>query len=410
LSAVSRPWVAQPAQPRESLIVGLGLAVLLILLFWPLIQAVVPQTLDYPWHIRAAQDIAEKGLYRLPHPAYQWLVILVRTFVPGGDFTTAGIAASVLSAVALGEILYVLFLNLLTALPALKRALLAALLALALSIVTPITLFRPDNGFYWGYIFITVYHNPTYLLLRPLAVLLTLAAVWSFRQRLTAFRLVALILLTIFATLAKPNYTLCLLPALALVAAYRVWKRQRIVWALLATCLLVGGGTLMIQYLLTFTAGGLRSSQMAFVPLYHFISHPSPVWLLPKLVLSILFPLCVYLFYFRQARRDLRLNLAWLSFIIGAAYAYLLEEITRGRVAGSGNWLWGAGISLFILFVCSTLFFVQQNVNLIAFRHPRHYPRAFWWALLALCLHVVSGVVWFSLYAAAGAVPWGQYW
>jgi hypothetical protein len=386
------------------------LAVGLLFLFWPLIQAIVSQTLDYPWHIQAAQDIAEKGLYRLPHPAYQWLVILARAFIPGGDFTTAGIAATVLCAIALGEILYVLFLYRLTALPALKRSLLAALLALALSIVTPITLFRPDNGFYWGYIFITVYHNPTYLLLRPLAVLLTLAALWIFDARPTVFHLLALILLTVFTTLAKPNYTLCLLPALALIAAYRLWRHQQMTWALLLACLGVGGGTLMVQYLLTFTVGGLRSSQMAFVPLYHFINHPSPVWLLPKLLFSILFPLCIYAFYFQRARRDLQLNLAWLTFIIGAAYAYLLEETSRDRIIGSGNWLWSAGISLFVLFVFTTLFFIQQNARVITARHPRHYPRAFWWGLLAFGLHVVSGVVWFSMYAAAGAVPWGKFW
>lgn len=398
--------------PRLSIALAmLGLVLVVVALFTPVVYYVMPQTLDYPWHIESARRIAEEGQYRLAHPAYQWLVILVRQALFLDDYTLAGHIAAVLCHVALSIVLYRLLLPAFGALSAERRAVAVALLALALMIVTPITLFRPDNSFYWGYIFITVYHNPTYILLQPLTLLLFWQIIAILHQdNVSVGQGVIVAALTALSTLAKPNYAVALLPALLLIVAYRMYRTRRfgLVWLLLSV-FIPAFIVLAVQFSFNFVSGP-RDSQIMFVPFHFFANRPAPIWVLPKFILSILFPLCVYLGHWRSARRELALNAAWLMFGIGAAYAYLLVEGLNGRVAGTGNWLWSAGITSFVLFVASTRFFFAHNQALLVSRHPRSYPRAFWIGCAALLLHVVGGMIWFSLYAPAWQIPWGQFW
>jgi hypothetical protein len=398
-------------QRLSTLLVPLVLIGVVVGLFTPVVYYVMPQTLDYPWHIESARRIAEEGQYRLAHPAYQWLVILVKQVLFLKDYTVAGHTAAVLCYVALSLILYRLLLPVLSMLSVERRAVAAGLLVLGLMIATPVTLLRPDNSFYWGYVFITVYHNPTYVLLQPVVLLLFWQVVTVLHHdRVTVADGLIVLVLSALSTLSKPNYTVVLLPALLLIVAFRVYRTRRfgLLW-LLAFVFTPSVIILAIQYNFNFT-NGPRQAQIMLVPFHFFANRPTPIWMLPKFIFSILFPLCVYLGYWRSARRDLSLNAAWLMFAIGASYAYLLVEGSNGRVAGTGNWLWSAGITSFVLFVASTRFFFEQNQALLGRSHPRAYPHTFWIGSAALLLHMVGGIIWFSLYAPAWQIPWGQFW
>ncbi len=412
MTATSRKIVVSGSNQRlVTLLVMLTLIVVVVGLFTPVVYYVMPQTLDYPWHIESARRIAEEGQYRLAHPAFQWLVILVKQVLFLSDYTLAGHITAVLCYVALSLILFGMLLRVLNSLSVERRAVASGLLTLGLMIAAPVTLFRPDTSFYWGYIFITVYHNPTYILLQPIALLLFWQIITILRKERVSVSDGAIVaVLTALSTLSKPNYTVVLLPALLLIVAFQVYRTRRtsLVW-LLAYVFAPAVVILAIQFNFNFT-NGPRQAQIMFVPFHFFANRPSPIWVLPKFILSILFPLCVYLGYWRSARRDLPLNVAWLMFAIGAAYAYLLVEGSNGRVAGTGNWLWSAGIASFVLFVTSTRFFFAQNQARLAHSHPRAYPRAFWVGSAALLLHLVGGVIWFSLYAPAWQIPWGQFW
>ena len=77
-----------------------------------------------------------------------------------------------------------------------------------------------------------------------------------------------------------------------------------------------------------------------------------------KFVLSLLFPVGVYVLYFREARTSLRLNLSWLAFLVGASFTYLVAE--KKRVL-DGNFTWGAQVALFVLFVESVALVVRST-------------------------------------------------
>jgi hypothetical protein len=63
------------------------------------------------------------------------------------------------------------------------------------------------------------------------------------------------------------------------------------------------------------------------------------------------------LLYWKSARRDLPLNFAVLLFAFGAGYGIFLAEAQK---SWAGNLIWGAYVTLFILYLFSATFLVRQ--------------------------------------------------
>lgn len=227
----------------------------------------------------------------------------------------------------------------------------AALLAIAFLLLGPVALFvTSDHRFYLGYVPANVWHNPTAILVKPLALLGFYFAARAFDgERPVGIGAVATAAaLTILGALAKPSYTICLLPASAVFAAIWLLRGRKIHWGLL----LAGGvvpaiAVLIWQYKFTYPRSGSAIKLAPLLTLSLYSTHLG--W---KLLLSLVFPLCAYAVHFRVATRSVRLNFAWVAFIIGETYALLLAEVPR---AGDGNFTWSAQVALFILFVESVL-------------------------------------------------------
>jgi hypothetical protein len=134
--------------------------------------------------------------------------------------------------------------------------------------------------------------------------------------------------------------------------------------------------------------------------------------MLLKFLLSILFPLLVYIFYFKAAIKTLYLNLAWAVFTFGAAYMYLLAE--GGERLAHATFTWSAICALFILFIVSTAFLIQivrckavtplLTDNLIEPRSSNHSFRSRVKITILLCvlgLHMISGIYWYYIHITA---------
>jgi hypothetical protein len=82
--------------------------------------------------------------------------------------------------------------------------------------------------------------------------------------------------------------------------------------------------------------------------------------------------------------------LAWLAFLIAAFQNYFLAE--SGARLYHWNFVWGANITLFILFVVSLMLLLELNRPL-----PESLKaRSKLYALLGIfALHVMSGIVWY---------------
>lgn len=258
---------------------------------------------------------------------------------------------------------------------------LAAGLALGLGLAAPVMLLvLADGQYYFGYIGLASYHNPTVILLRPLALasFILAARVWRPGPSSGWLKLGAAVLVVLSA-LIKPSYIFIMLPALALLAAYRLWKRQPLELGLLAWGYFVPGVlVLAVQGLVTYLLPGAEEGGIVFAPLAveaAFSDH-----LLAKFLLSILFPLAVWLVQPRATRQDGAWLLAGLAFLVGAAQMYLLGE--GGERLLHGNFRWGAQIGLFL--------WLAASLRLCLAHKP---ARPLVWVYLA---HVAAGLAYYA--------------
>ena len=107
-----------------------------------------------------------------------------------------------------------------------------------------------------------------------------------------------------------------------------------------------------------------------------------------KFFMSIFFPLVVTAFYFRWAKQDNEMILAWLSFGMGALQYFLLIEL--GSRYTHANFLWGAQITLFMLFVVSIRFLLKQEYSFQRLANPGT------WLQYAVYLpHLASGIAYY---------------
>jgi hypothetical protein len=220
-----------------------------------------------------------------------------------------------------------------------------------LTIVAPVMLLAfMDKKYYFGYIGLANYHNPTIHLLRPFALLSFILAARAVRQAHSTKLLVLVSsLLIVLSALIKPSYAVIILPGLGLVTLLRLYKKEPLDWTMLILGFALPAGlVLLAQWIFTYIleSGG---GAIGFHPFE--VESAFSDYLFLKFLLSALFPLSVLFIRYRDFMREPELQLAWFTFIIGAAQLYLLAE--EGDRFYHGNFRWGAQISLFLLFAVS---------------------------------------------------------
>jgi hypothetical protein len=261
-----------------------------------------------------------------------------------------------------------------------------------------------DHNLYYGYIGISVHHNPTVTLLKPFALLafgLALHALTAQRSGWRAKSSAAVVVA--LGVLAKPNYAIALLPALATFAGWRTYVDARsevragvrVDWGLVALGFIGPAcAVLFWQYAYTYSSAQAShpaeaSSAIAFSPLLAMstFSQSGVGGLAARFLASTLFPVCVTALYFADAKRNLAVSFAWLGFAFGAFYTYFLVE--TGPRLTDGNFLWCGQITLFILFVATSSFALQKAA---VDRSPRR-----WICAGVYGLHLISGVIWYAI-------------
>lgn len=334
---------------------------------------------DFSAHINWAKQLLESpeivpGAV-ISHSAWQIAVLTIHILI-GQSWSVAGFVVTLITLVLTNIILFVFFRKKLSVVP-------SVLLSVGLSIVAPIAIFYPvDEWMYLGYIGISSYHNPTILLLRPLAILQFLIATKVIQGRKAGWIEIALTaFISAFAVFSKPNYALCLLPSLGVLSLFRIWKKKPIDWMNLI--LGIGLPSILVltwQYFRTY-GGAASESQTIFAPFQFMKVYSSH--LLAKFVLSISYPLIATLLFWKQAIKDEKMQLAWVGFGIGAVLTYFFTE--SGPRFTDGNFLWSGIISLFILFIISSYFLIEQKLI-----EKKWYVK---WPIFSLgLLHVLSGI------------------
>lgn len=384
------------------------MAVLSLAVFAPMIWLQMREGSDYSYHIQFARKMLETRRPPTPHFLFQVLVIglakilalIPLTFAPSvgsGDFNLkfSAFLTVVLSVVALEAFLYSLMWKTLELDSLPKRLLISLFGALSLALIAPVNLFSAKSGhLYLGYVGLNVYHNPTILLLKPMALFLFFSVIRFLTDPISkgGLSVLGLAVVSVLCLLAKPSYTICLLPVLAAFLAFSFLRgERRSLVPLFFGFIFPSVAVLAWQYHFTFTTPSIGEEGILFAPFRVVRIYSS--WIFPKFILSILFPAYVYLFYRRAAVKELALNLAWCVFGVGAFYQYFLAE--AGQVMGTANFFWSAQVSLFILFVVSVQFFIRKNLDLL--RHPAMPGKRneFVWGATLFGLHLAGGIVWY---------------
>jgi hypothetical protein len=380
-------------------IVGTGTALV--------VDNVVRYQSDMDMHLQFARLMFEEQTLRIPHFLFHILVMAVASILqPLGSlmgsgahqYLAAGIVTVCVAQVALVVLIYREFLLNSGG----SNVAACAVISLSMLLVWPLALFALfDSHAYLGYVGLNTYHNPTHLLQRPFAVALffQVSRVFSTRADGKEPSLWLTSALVVLAALAKPSYLICLLPAAVLLAGWAVCTRGKPRWRVLMGGLFLPALlVLALQYFLTYVVDPLSQGQshIDFAPLAVFKAHGVTQWLLVKLLLSICFPVVVLSSYWRLAREDQPLRLAWLTFAISCVYCYLLAE--SGPRLIHGNFLWSGQIAGFILFVASAAFLIRQTLapgpHSQAPKSILGQPRSLA-CYFALTLHVVAGLCWY---------------
>lgn len=348
-----------PSTGKLSSMACLFTTLLAVLTFAPMIWRMSASAYDYIVHTNhAIKMLADRSLPS-PHFLLQAGIITIQQILPI-SFHTATALVVLISIAGTAALLFKIINT------ASGNVWISGFLTICLMLVAPIFLLAPlDGNQYFGYIGINVYHSPTILLLKPFALLVF---VYIFprtgEDAATSFKsLTVCALATSACALAKPSYIVAIVPALV-IAACNPHMRKALTgrtWLILFGILLPALVILVGQYWITYSVEQLSGvyegkSSIIIAPLA-VVSKLSS-WLLSKFFLSIAFPLAVCVGYFRQALATPRLLLAWLTFLIGASYTYLLAE--SGPRMLHGNFIWSSQITLFILFVISTEFLCEQ--------------------------------------------------
>lgn len=361
---------------------------------------------DYQHHLEWARELSDSGyIYRPPNNLFQNLVVILRPLIPfrvftkispyintlidakSYDITTLFLMVAAMAATAL--IVFKRFTDMWDTAKKKYSPWLTVGLTLVAMLVGPIFFFTMPERTYLGYITGNVYHNPTFILLKPMAMLVFYL---TFRQLYSPPGWKPIVLGAVWlalATQAKPSFTITFLPAVGLLALFQI-KRFRSLnwWYVIVTLALPAVVILAEQFYMTYL--GADSDSIIFAPfkaILQYVPNLGSVFLF--ILLSILFPLLLTLFYRQQLRDDKTVLLAWLNFVVAIVIALLFSEVKN---MAHLNFWWGAMVALFILFTET----IGQAARLGVFDFQNQKRMAVNIVLTGtLSLHFVCGVIYY---------------
>jgi hypothetical protein len=354
---------------------------------------------DFSLYAKFIDPIKLHGTIATPHFIYPALVAIASFVFPGISYSGLGAGIVLIFQLLLASILWNFWKTTLTA-----RATdwLVLTLVLVCMLIAPVNLLTPHNG-YFGYIGITIYHNPPMMISRPIALLhflLFAGAIASgsvpTRKTVTCF------ISIIIATLMKPNYALIMIPVTSMFAVWSIFRKDvRMFNFIFFGSLLPAVLILFWQYQFTYASHNtvMGESHIIFKPFFVYLDRSQDIGL--KFVLSILFPLGALIVCWKQAVRDRYFLAGLMVFVFGAIQSYLFAE--SGPRIYDGNFLWSAQIGLFLWFIVSMR---------LALKHFFLDPRFVRWSpglvtlSILLLLHVVSGLIWYAHETIAPGAFW----
>lgn len=362
---------------------------------------------DYPDHLLFTKQLAEESyVNRLAHTLFAKLVIFTRLLLPfnwvvkiSESFGKASAHNSFeISAVVLmtsvyaftGYIIWKRAVKAMTEKGIAHSSLISVFVTLVILLVGPITLITYPYQQYIGYAAPNPFHNPTYTLLRPFALIWFFIIVDKIFDKSHPKFLLYTAIIVYLATFAKPNFTLTILPSMLVVYLLFYKKRTKeINWPLVLISMgLVSVLALLAQYLLTYVHNGDQGIIFSpFTTVMYFARNYFEG--MQKIVMSVAFPLAVLVVGWKDVKGRLDFRLALTNYLVAVLITVLFAEPNR---LDHGNFLWGPMAAAFILFVITAIFYTTQ-----LFSHIK--DRVIQWKdfvpAVFLVIHLIYGIIYY---------------
>jgi len=304
-------------------------------------------------HIEFVKQYFDDTKY-IPHPLWH---ILVKGFSVICGLSIEYSAAFVSSSILLlwSVLIYytdkTLLLDTLQTQTALRKEIVILLLTFFIYTVGPLVLPFYSNLIYKGVGSPNIWHNVTLWMVKPLALLSMLFAVWGMQKQKLLYYGYAIVA-TLLSIYAKPSFIIIFLPAIYLLMIDRRYISKSNLY-FIASLTLFSILILFYQYTHTYsnnTDGGI-------------IIDIFGVWslgtnsILISISLALAFPLLFYILYPESSKNDLLL-LSWLQVLFGIILYAVFAE--KGSHYSHGNFGWSYRIALSMLYLFSIIEFCKS--------------------------------------------------
>ena len=218
-----------------------------------------------------------------------------------------------------------------------------------------------SDGRYIGMESANIWHNSTYIVMKPLAlicIILYVDLMNSYQERLSVRKWFLFSIALVICTGVKPSFLVTFAPMMAIFLLLDLirgipFKKVFLFGLTVIPSLLV----ILFQNAVLF--GGDTGNGWEIKPGYALSMHSGHPILAAGL--SILFPLMVFVWNIKRIKRERWISFAWLMAFIGFAEIFLLSEI--GTRASDGNFMWGYSFAILVIFIVSILMWLS-NINM----------------------------------------------
>ncbi len=350
---------------QYALLFGISIVVFMPVM-WQVIHNAGSQG-DFTLHNQFAMQMWQDGVIGLPHFLYHISVMLLSHSI-GLSTMTASLILCVVTFALIPPMIR-------SFLKIVSKSWAVNLLAIGAAIVSPLTVLAFfQHGIYTGYIPLTVYHSPTMILMKPLAFGNFILIIRGIQQRESSKTMYLLSFLSLLlATLAKPNYTMAMLPAVGCFALLRWRIGKWVSWNYLTWSIAIPSLLLLAwQYYFTYASNlsysvSTESTKIIFAPFAAVTSDSE--FVIVKFLSSTIFPIVVTALFWKRLRHYPEYFLSLFIFVSGCLYFYLLAE--PGIYLTHKRFLWGASIGLFLWFItCLKILIAEAGLPSVRKKMP----------------------------------------
>ena len=330
---------------------------------------------DFPGYISYAREFSEVGyLYKVPHTLLERLIVIIRALLPANilvwisplakqvyDIKAFEISTLILMVLVYCGMAYLIVRTLLKRWKIAERPVMwfALVVTLVIMLVGPIFLFTYPQRMFVGYISPNRYDSPTYILFKPFVLLMFWGILENLFEKWDSKKSILMCLAVVCATLAKPNFTLTIIPAVGFLLLFYLKKLKKVNWLyLIFAAGLPAFIVLLGQFVINYT--GDRGDRLVLDPFRSILHYVPNLYVEAAFILlSIMFPLIITIMNWKDTKNRLDFRLAWINFAIAMVIGLVLTE----EINATNNNSWNSPmIAVFLLFLVTIIYYAEGMV------------------------------------------------